>query len=123
MAEIIVIDDEPALRATVRKILERAGHTVRDADNGEKGIRLHREHPADLVITDLFMPDKEGIETIQELKESSRERPNLAVSGGSKYFDASGPLSDAELLGADGVLAKPFGVEELQRRVDELLDG
>lgn len=120
MADIIIIDDERDVRATVRKILERDGHTVRDADNGNQGIRLHRERPADLVITDLFMPDKEGIETIRELRELSPELRILAVSGGAS-MQPDGPLSDAEFLGADGSLAKPFTVEGLQDKVRSVL--
>ena len=123
MADIIIIDDEPALRATMRKILERADHTVREAANGDEGIRLHRESPADLVVTDLFMPEKEGIETIQELKTIDPELPILAVSGGGAVMDARGSLADAELLGADAILSKPFTVQQLQARVGELIEG
>lgn len=120
MADIIIIDDEPALRGTMRKILERAGHSVREASDGDEGIRLFRVRPADLVVTDIFMPEKEGMETIQELREEDPEVRILAVSGGGS-IGPSGPLHDAELFGADGSLAKPFSVEELQEKVDDLL--
>ncbi|MFW6199675.1 MAG: response regulator [Gemmatimonadota bacterium] len=122
MADIIIIDDEEALRSTMRKILERAGHEVREAGDGGRGLELVRERPADLVITDIFMPGKEGMETIQELKEKFPDVRILAVSGGAT-LGASGPLMDAELFGADGSLAKPFTVESLQAAVDEVLDG
>lgn len=120
MADIIIIDDEPALRSTMRKILGRAGHTIREAADGDEGIRLFREKPPDLVVTDLFMPEKEGMETIQELRDEATDVKILAVSGGATV-DPSGPLGDAELFGADGSLAKPFTVEELQEKVEELL--
>lgn len=120
MADIIIIDDEPALRATMRKILERVGHEIREAEDGDRGIELQRERPADLVITDIFMPGKEGMETIQDLKEEFPGVRILAVSGGAS-LGASGPLMDAELFGADGTLAKPFTVEVLQERVAEIL--
>ena len=122
MADIIIIDDEEALRSTMRKILERAGHEVREAADGDQGIELVRERVADLVITDIFMPGKEGMETIQELKEEFPDVRILAVSGGAT-LGASGPLMDAELFGADGSLAKPFTVESLQNAVTEVLDG
>lgn len=121
MADIIIIDDEAALRSTMRKILERAGHVIREAEDGDRGIQLQREHPADLVITDIFMPGKEGMETIQDLKEEFPDVRILAVSGGASV-GASGPLMDAELFGADGTLAKPFSVEILQKRVAEVLE-
>ena len=120
MADIIIIDDEPALRATMRKILERVGHQIREAEDGDRGIELQRERAADLVITDIFMPGKEGMETIQELKEEFPDVRILAVSGGAS-LGASGPLMDAELFGADATLAKPFTVETLQERVAEVL--
>ncbi|HSR41877.1 MAG TPA: response regulator [Longimicrobiales bacterium] len=121
MADIIIIDDEDVLRLTMRKILERVGHTIRDAGNGDEGIRLHREQPAELVITDLYMPGKEGIETIQELKRREPDLPILAVSGGSAVMDAESTLADAELLGADAILPKPFSVDELREAVAQLV--
>ncbi|NIP60338.1 MAG: response regulator [Gemmatimonadetes bacterium] len=121
MANIIIIDDEDVLRLTMRKILERVGHQVRDAGNGDEGIRLHRESPAELVITDLYMPGKEGIETIQELKDAEPDLPILAVSGGSAVMNAENTLADAELLGADAILPKPFSVDQLRDAVTELV--
>lgn len=122
MADIIIIDDEDALRSTMRKILERDGHEVREAGDGDRGIELVRERAADLVITDIFMPGKEGMETIQELKERFPDVRILAVSGGATV-GASGPLMDAELFGADASLAKPFTVETLQGAVKDVLEG
>lgn len=122
MADIIIIDDEEALRSTMRKILERAGHEVREASDGDRGIELVREQEADLVITDIFMPGKEGMETIQELKEDFPDIRILAVSGGAT-LGATGPLMDAELFGADRSLAKPFSVESLQAAVESVLEG
>lgn len=122
MALILIIDDDDALRATMRKILERAGHEVRDAADGDRGLKIFREEGPDLVITDIIMPEKEGIETIQELREEDPELPILAVSGGGRA-DPSEPLTDAMLLGADETLAKPFGVDELREMVERLLGG
>lgn len=121
MAEIIIIEDETALRGMMRKILEAAGHTIRQAANGNEGIQLFRERPPDLIITDLFMPEKDGIETIQELREIADVKI-LAVSGGAT-IGPDDPLSDAELFGADSTLAKPFTFQELQEKVEELLQG
>ena len=68
MARILIIDDEPQVRRMLRQMFERSGYEVVDAPNGKDAIEFHRQHPADLVITDIIMPTKEGIETIIEFK-------------------------------------------------------
>jgi CheY-like chemotaxis protein len=121
MARILVIDDDDAVRLTIRRVLERAGHAVEMAVNGLDGLRLFKKAPHDLVITDLYMPEKEGIETILELRDERPDLLILAVSGGI-LGDKSGPLTDAELFGASATLAKPFTPDELQSTVARLLD-
>lgn len=120
MADILIIDDDDALRSTLRKILERGGHTVREAADGVSGLALLRESSPDLVVTDLYMPEKEGIETILELRAVHPDLPILAVSGGG-FMAPGSSLSDAEALGADATLAKPFSIEAFQEVVDRLL--
>lgn len=120
MARILVIDDDAAVRSIIGRILERARHDVEYAANGAEGLQKFRSDPPDLVITDLYMPEKEGIETIQEMRAEGPDLRILAVSGGL-LGDTSGPLTDAELLGASATLAKPFTSEELLNAVDRLL--
>ncbi len=120
MADIIVIDDDPALRGTIRKILERGGHSVREAEDGVAGLKLVGDDPPDLVITDLLMPEKEGIETIMELQDQFPSVRIIAISGAGSGSDA-GPLTDAELLGASATLPKPFSVQKLLDTVDRVL--
>ncbi|MSP63229.1 MAG: response regulator [Myxococcales bacterium] len=108
------------MRGTMRKILEREGHLVRDAPDGKKGIELFREEGADVVVTDLIMPEKEGIETIIELRAVSPGVRILAVSG-ADVRGHDGRLLDAEALGADASLAKPFTVDQLRNAVAALL--
>jgi two-component system, chemotaxis family, chemotaxis protein CheY len=122
MARILVIDDDPSLRRSMRKVLERSGHEVIEAEDGDKGMRLVREVPPDLVVTDLLMPEKEGIETIQELRAEFPEIPIVAVSGAGSV-EEGGPLLDAQLFGADATLSKPFEVEELVETVTRVLAG
>ena len=84
MALILIIDDDDQIRRVLRKTLERDGYDVADAPNGKEGIRLYRENPADLVITDIIMPEKEGIETIRELRRDFPEVKIIAISGGGR---------------------------------------
>jgi CheY-like chemotaxis protein len=120
MATILVIDDDDAVRRMVRLSLERAGHQVAEARNGMEGAMLYRSRSFDLVITDVFMPEQDGIETIQELRGEYPSIRILAISGGGSA-GLSGPLTDARLLGADDVLAKPFDAAHLVTAVEVLL--
>lgn len=120
MASVLIIDDDTSIRRVVRAALERAGHRVAEAGNGAEGMQRYRMAPADLVITDVFMPDQDGIETIQQLREEFPASRILAISGGS-VAGTSGTLRDALLLGADATLAKPFTVEQLTRIIDGML--
>jgi CheY-like chemotaxis protein len=120
MAHILVVDDDDAVRTTMRRILERAGHVVDVAENGVDALRQYRVSRHDLVVTDLYMPVKEGIETIQDLRAEYPDARILAVSGGI-MGDRTTPLIDAELFGANASLAKPFTPEQLQEMVNRLL--
>jgi DNA-binding response OmpR family regulator len=122
MARILVIDDDEFVRSFVVRALERDGHEVKTAPEGEAGLELHRSASFDLLITDILMPGMEGIELIVALREENPGTPILAISGGGGVTGASGPLQDAQLLGADASLAKPFEVEALQRVVNGLLE-
>ena len=118
MAEILVIDDEAQMRRLIARILNGAGHTVHQAGNGRDGIALfHRVHPV-LVITDIVMPDMEGIEMIRELRQEAPTVPILAISGsGTPLY-----LRAATTLGATAALAKPFEIAELLTVVGRLLE-
>ncbi|GBD33043.1 Chemotaxis protein CheY [bacterium HR33] len=120
MARILVIDDDPDVRRALRKILEAEGHQVLEAENGKEGIRLFRESPCDAVITDLYMPEKEGLETIRELRKSYPDSKILAITGavpGSR-FDLR---QQATMLGAKRALSKPFSREEVLEALAEVL--
>ena len=120
MGRILVIDDDPAMRGSMRRILERDGHDLREAGDGAEGLRLFRAEPADVVVTDVLMPGKEGMETIVELREEAPDVRILVVSGGGTMLGES-TLSDAQALGADASLAKPFTVDQLRSAVAVLL--
>ena len=109
MAEILIIDDDSPMRRLLIRILKSAGHLVREASNGAAGLKCFREEPSVLVITDIFMPEKEGIETIRLLRQQAPDLPILAISGsGLKDY-----LNFAMQLGATAALSKPFSADQL----------
>lgn len=122
MARILVIDDEPRVLSVIQEVLRLAGHDVTGATDGRVGLRSFHEAPADLVITDIVMPDKEGIETIRELRYEFPNVKIIAISGGG-ICKAEGYLSLAQTLGADGTLSKPIARIELLAMVSQLLNG
>jgi DNA-binding response OmpR family regulator len=113
MQPILVIDDDPQCRSVVRRALERAGYPVIEARNGEEGTRLAREALPSLVITDILMPDKEGLQVIRELHAAERSLPIVAMSGGSRHLAPDAVLRLARCFGAVDALLKPFGLEQL----------
>jgi DNA-binding response OmpR family regulator len=117
---ILVIDDDEQMRVLLLKTMQWAGHEARAAENGRRGLELFEEQPADLIITDLIMPEQEGLETICIIKQKHPEVKIIAISGGGRI----GPeayLPAAKELGADRVFAKPFDVKELVATVHDLL--
>jgi len=118
MARILIIDDDDNLRALLGQVLTSAGHEVVLAADGKEGVNLYRAAPADLVVTDLFMPGQEGLETIVELR---REFPGVAIIAMSGKTIASKVLPAAERLGAVGTLEKSFSADELLLAVDKAL--
>ena len=113
MARVLIIDDEELVRLTIRQMLEDAGHTVAEAENGNAGIRKLADFEADLIITDLLMPNKEGLETITEIRSSHPELKIIAMSGGGR-FKGRHYLDFAKKLGAHEILPKPFSSQVLQ---------
>lgn len=112
MTDVLVIDDQASVRATLRNILEFEGYEVMEADNGASGLSLMREFPVLLVVTDILMPEKEGIETILEIRQEFPETRILAISGGGQTQNLEF-LRVAKKLGADEILKKPFTSEQL----------
>jgi len=120
MATILVIDDDDAIRMSLKSALEDADYRVEEAANGEEGMIRFRANPADLVVTDIFMPEKEGLETIDEIKRESPQTKIIAISGGGS-IDPEDYLEIAKRVGADRSLFKPFDIALLVATVDDLL--
>jgi DNA-binding response OmpR family regulator len=117
--KILVIDDDYLVRYTLARILQSQGYEVVTAADGESGMTVFRSAAPDLVITDIIMPEQEGIQTIRQMR---RERPDakiIAISGGSRFGDLD-VLEIAIKLGADDAISKPFDAAELLSRVRQL---
>ena len=120
MAKILIVDDEDSVRLMVKEMLRMSNHEVSEAKNGREAMEKFCAQPADLIITDLVMPDKSGIDLIMELKEKFPTARILAISGGGGITGRFDYLPIAQLLGADFILKKPFQMKELCLKVDTL---
>ena len=117
---ILLIDDEKPFRDVLRQVLSKAGYDVVEAANGAEGIKRFYENPTDMIITDIIMPEKEGIETIIELKKAHPEVKLIAMSGGG-WYGTDIDFDMAKKLGAR-TFNKPFALQELLDAVAELLN-
>ena len=120
MARILIIDDESQIRSMLRLMLERVGYEVIEAADGMEGIRQYRDNPADLIITDLIMPNKDGIGMIIELKKEFPKVKIIAMSGGG-VNRPEGYLDGAKKLGATRTLTKPIARDEMLNAVKDTL--
>jgi CheY-like chemotaxis protein len=120
MTRILLIDDEEPVRDMMRQTLERAGYEVTEAEDGRRGMAQLRQQPVDLVITDILMPEQEGIETIRMLRKEFPQVKILAISGGGKKGKLE-VLPIAQTFGAHRTLAKPFERKDLLDAVNALV--
>ncbi|MCP4570850.1 MAG: response regulator [bacterium] len=120
MPRILVVDDDPQVRSLLGKILEREDYDVTTAADGQEAVTAYQSEPFDLVITDLVMPEKEGIETFNELRSFDPEVKVVAISGGGR-IGAQDYLSWARACGVAHTFAKPIDREELLAVVRELV--
>ena len=119
-ASILLVDDNDDARVTVARILEMAGYAVVQAPNAKVASALLKERVPDLVITDIFMPEGDGFEMLNELREREPKIPVIAISGGG-IQQGLDVLSIAERLGAKRVLYKPFARRQLLDAIAEAL--
>jgi CheY-like chemotaxis protein len=120
MAHILVIDDDPVVRRVVTLALEAAGHSVLRCENGRKAVAYLQHDHADLLITDIVMPEMDGVETLRAARQLDPNLPILAISGGGS-FDPKDYLGIAQAFGATAILSKPFRPTELMDLVSQLL--
>jgi DNA-binding NtrC family response regulator len=120
MSKILVIDDDPAVRKTIGRILDRKGYEVVMADDGRGGLKLFESEQPDLVITDIIMPEREGLETIRAIHKLAPNAKIIAISGGARIGNIDF-LAMAAKLGAREIIAKPFDPAELTSSVSRCL--
>ena len=129
MGSILIIDDEEDIRDALQMVLESVGHEVKVASNGNEAVELQRGEPADLIITDVIMPGKDGVDTIKEIKQEFPGIRIIAISGGGgvqpteyvpEAITTTAYLAAAKEAGADMVFTKPFERKDLIQAVDDL---
>lgn len=120
MNHILVIDDEDAVRTLLRNYLESEGYSVCMARDGKQALQLFDQYPADLIITDVFMPEQDGLEVLAALRRKRSAIPVIVISGGGRMY-VHDVLHIAKTLGATRVLDKPIALELLLTTVQELL--
>jgi len=120
MKRILIIDDDHHILLMLKKMLEKAGFEVDLASNGVDGLELFQKIHADMVITDIIMPEKEGLETIREMKRMRSDLKIIAMSGGGK-ISADNYLETAKIFGASLVLEKPFSQKTMVDAVTRLM--
>jgi DNA-binding response OmpR family regulator len=115
MARILVVDDDVSVLCMIEAVLTGAGHSVVTATDGQMAAKLFRAEPFDVIVTDIVMPNREGLETIVELRRDFPDVPVIAMSGGT--LNSGIYLGLAKRLGAKLTLAKPFPTQELVEAV------
>lgn len=132
MAEILIIDDELDVRDAMQLILTAAGHAVRTAEDGPAGIQACRERPADIVITDIIMPNGHGFEAIEQIRNEFPASRIIAISGGGNFstvayepesITTTAYLAAALRIGADRIMTKPFDRAKLLEIVRQVAAG
>lgn len=122
MAHILLIDDDPVVLESVQFMLESGDHTVEKATDGNEGIQRLADGKFDLIITDVVMPEKDGIGVLLEARQMNEATKILVMSGGGR-ISSTDYLETAEALGADAILPKPFSTVDLLSKVDTVIAG
>lgn len=120
MASILIVDDDQQIRKLLVRLLEKEGHQVGVASNGIEAVKQYSGNQVDLVITDIVMPEKEGIETIMDLKRIDPQVKIIAISGGGKV-NADHYLKMAQSLGAQETIEKPIEKNHLLKKINAVL--
>lgn len=118
---VLVVDDDEGIVVLLTDVLETMGLEVTTAPNGASGLEKVRAQPFDLVITDILMPEEDGISLVQQIRSECCDVPIIAISGGGNLLPSHWGLKMTQAFGADAILHKPFQMKELTDKVRELL--
>ena len=121
MAHILIVDDDEEIRILLSEILRQAGHTVLTANNGQTGLETIKTKNIDLVITDIFMPEMDGIDLLVSILNTYPNSKIIAISGGHKAMNAQLTLKMAQSFGAVDVITKPFQANVLINKIERAL--
>ncbi|MEO5340405.1 MAG: response regulator [Magnetococcus sp. MYC-9] len=121
MSRILVVDDDEIMRTFLVAILRYVGYTVTESDNGLSGLKRLQTDPADLVITDIFMPEMDGLDLLTEILRNHPDSKIIAISGGYRAMNAQLTLKMAQGLGAIDIIAKPFQTSAVLKQVARAL--
>ncbi|SDY14708.1 Response regulator receiver domain-containing protein [Allochromatium warmingii] len=121
MSKILIVDDDELFRAMLVEMVQREGHLVSTAANGNAALTAIEQSRPDLIITDILMPEKDGIELIMELARRESRIPIIAVSGGRRSISLEFNLESAKLMGVRATLPKPFSREQLRSAITDAL--
>ena len=121
MAKILIIDDEEDILELLTMLLVQENHDVSVAQDGIDGLHRHKAEKFDLIITDIVMPNKDGVEFISELNNSGDHTPIIVISGGNRHVGGEFNLVSASTLGVETILKKPFGNDELIEAINRIL--
>ena len=120
LRRVLVADDSADLREAAKLLLEHAGYEVELVENGAQALEAQRSHAADVLITDIFMPQSNGLETIEAFRREFPQTKIIAISGGRARLGAEPYLDAAGLAGADATLLKPFDLRALLHTLSDL---
>lgn len=123
MPSVLIVDDDDQIRRLLRATMERAGYRVSEGRSGREGLLRYRAAPADVVVMDILMPDKDGLEAIIELRRDFPDAKVIAITGGSTTMNVPDFLDVAKVLGAKRTLHKPFSNAEFLAAVEAELKG
>ncbi len=123
MAKILVVDDEQNIRNILRESLKKEQHEIFEASSGQEASDILDKHAIEIMITDLVMPGKTGLDLIMEIKEKIPELSIIAISGGGGINGRFDYLPIAQLIGANNIIRKPFSIADIKQTVKELLAG
>lgn len=117
MINVLIVDDDELFRTMLQEMVRREGYQVRAVTNGNEALIAIAQQPPDLIITDILMPEKDGIELIAELAQHGSRIPIIAVSGGRRAISLEFNLESATLMGVRATLPKPFTRDALRRAI------